>query len=135
MNVADIITLMCRLVPKGHSFTIPKTCKNGQVFHEVELGVMLKRGGRHHNKLSDWREDIGAYFLLLDYTDVEETKRAVQNGLPWYVAKNQDNFLYLSDPIAAEDIEDPHDVELELKINGEVRQKDNTGNMHFKIYQ
>lgn len=30
-------------------------------------------------------------------------------------------------------IKDPHDVELELKINGEVRQRDNTGNMLFKI--
>jgi acylpyruvate hydrolase len=91
------------------------------VFHEVELGVMLKRGGKHFSKTSDWREDIGAYFLLLDYTDVEETKRAVQNGLPWYIAKNQDNFLYLSDPIDAQEIDDPHNVELELKINGELK--------------
>ena len=36
--------------------------------------------------------------------------------------------------IAAEDIEDPHKVELELKLNGETRQHDLTGNMHFKIY-
>lgn len=37
------------------------------------------------------------------------------------MAKNQDNFLVLSDPIPAEDIDDPHNVELELKINGQVR--------------
>lgn len=30
-------------------------------------------------------------------------------------------------------IKDPHDMELELKINGKVRQRDNTGNMLFKI--
>ena len=30
-------------------------------------------------------------------------------------------------------IEDPHNMNLELKINGEVRQADNTGNMNYKI--
>ena len=95
---------------------------------------MLKRGGRHHSKLSDWREDIGGYFLLIDYTDFDETKKATQGGLPWYMAKAQDGFLCLSDMIPVEAIEDPHNVELELKINGQVRQKDNTGNMHFKIH-
>lgn len=94
---------------------------------------MLKRGGRHHSKHNDWKDDIGAYFLLLDYTDVEETKKATQKGLPWYTAKAQDNFLVLSDMIPADEIDDPHNVELELRINDEVRQKDNTGNMFFKI--
>lgn len=96
---------------------------------------MLKLGGRHHNKLSDWKQDIGGYFLLIDYTDFDETKKATQAGLPWYLSKAQDNFLYLSDFIPADQIQDPHDVELELKINGQVRQKDNTGNMHFKIHE
>ena len=32
------------LMPKGQSFHIPKTSAPGTVNHEVELGVMLKRG-------------------------------------------------------------------------------------------
>ena len=32
-------------------------------------------------------------------------------------------------------ISDPHNVDLLLKINGEIRQQDNTGNMIFKIGQ
>ena len=39
----------------------------------------------------------------------------------------------LGDLLPKETIPDPHNVELLLKINGEVRQKDNTGNMVFKI--
>jgi acylpyruvate hydrolase len=31
------------------------------------------------------------------------------------------------------DISDPHNLELTLNINGNVRQQDNTGNMYFKI--
>ena len=41
----------------------------------------------------------------------------------------------LGDLIRKEEIADPHNVILELKINGEVRQRDNTGNMNFKIDQ
>lgn len=37
--------------------------------------------------------------------------------------------------IPVEAIDDPHNVELELKLNGVVKQKDNTGNMHFKIHE
>ena len=36
--------------------------------------------------------------------------------------------------IPADQIEDPHKVELELKINGQTRQHDTTGNMHYKIW-
>lgn len=75
------------LLPKGQSFTIPAHSRDGSVFHEVELGVMMKKGGRHHHKLSEWQHDIAGYFLLIDYTDFDVTKQAVQNGLPWYLAK------------------------------------------------
>ncbi len=94
---------------------------------------MLKHSIGHNFHKKDWKNAIGAYFLLLDYTDTSEMKKAVPKGLPWFQAKAQDNFLYLSDIIPLDAIEDPHDVELELKINGQVKQKDNTGNMYFKI--
>lgn len=84
-------------------------------------------------KRHDWRQDIAGYFLLIDYTDTNMIKEATEHGKPWLLAKAQDKFLYLSDIIPAEAIEDPHNVELELKINGKTRQKDNTGNMYFKI--
>ena len=80
-----------------------------------------------------WKNSIGGYFLLLDYTDSEQLKDALQNKVPWFLCKTQDNFMVFSDLIAPEKIDDPHNVELELKVNGQIRQKDNTGNMHFKI--
>jgi len=30
-------------------------------------------------------------------------------------------------------VKDPHNLELTLSINGQIRQMDNTGNMHYKI--
>ena len=79
---------------------------------------------------------MGAYVLLLDMGDMSLMKKAMgaaPAGGPWLTAKAQDGFLVLSDLIPKEAISDPHNCELELRINGEVRQKDNTGNMLFKI--
>jgi 2-keto-4-pentenoate hydratase/2-oxohepta-3-ene-1,7-dioic acid hydratase in catechol pathway len=84
---------------------------------------------------AEWKDHIAGYFLLIDYTDSTMTKEAVEKGQPWFIAKGQDRFLVLSENvIPAEKIEDPHKVELELKINGETKQHDLTGNMHYKIW-
>ena len=52
----------------------------------VELGVMLKQGGRDI-KAKDWKSYIGGYVLLLDYSDISLAKEAMANGTPWMLAK------------------------------------------------
>lgn len=68
------------------------------------------------------------------------TARNVQNvakrhRLPWTAAKGFDTFLPLSERIPKSALPDPHsdDVELFLSVNGEVRQKDSTSLMLFRI--
>ncbi|TNV75792.1 hypothetical protein FGO68_gene9308 [Halteria grandinella] len=121
------------LQPKNSpQFKLPKDSVKNQINHEVELGVMLKKGG---GKGEGWKNCIGGYFLLLDYSDGLQAKNASEKGTPWFMAKAQDGFLMLSDLIPVEAIEDPHQVELELTINGETRQRDVTGNMHYKLWE
>ena len=120
-------SLSC-LLPQGQSFHLPKSSAPNTINYEVELGVMLKRGGALG---SQWQHAIGGYFLLLDFTDTSLLKP----GNPWYLSKAQDGFLVLSDLIPAEAIADPHKVELELRLNDKTRQKDVTGNMNFKIWE
>ena len=72
----------------------------------------------------------------------DEAKKA---GLPWTAAKGTftrlfvvdgvgyDTFLPVSKFIAKEKIPDPHDVRLQLQVNGKVVQDDNTNLMLFKI--
>lgn len=71
--------------------------------------------------------------MCLDYTDTGDVDESRKAGVAWTFGKNQDGFLMLSDLVDKEAIGDPHDVELMLKINGEIRQHDNTGNMYYKI--
>lgn len=66
MCIASLI--MFSLIPKGESFHIPKYAEKGDIFYEVELGIMLAKGGKNI-KRPDWKSYIGGYFLLIDYTD------------------------------------------------------------------
>ena len=97
--------------------------------HEVELGVILN----DKDSSAPWIDRIGAYVLLLDMTNKVELGKAITKGMPWYKAKVQRGFLVLSDLIRKEEISDPYNVELELTINGETRQKDITKNMNYNI--
>ena len=58
---------------------------------------------------------------------------AKKKGLPWSIAKGFDTFLPISNYIAKSAIPDPHDVELYLTVNSQVRQSDNTNLMLFRI--
>ena len=99
--------------------------------HEVELAVILndKPPG------APWLDRIGAYCMILDMGHGPSLRTAIGSKQPWFVGKSMDSFLVLGDLIPKDAIRDPHDVELELRINGELRQQDNTGNMIFKIGQ
>jgi len=58
---------------------IPATAQDGTINYEIELGVMLKRGGKHHHKV-DWINDIGGYFLAIDYTDPNQLAKSTKAG-------------------------------------------------------
>lgn len=58
---------------------------------------------------------------------------AKKKGLPWSIAKGFDTFLPVSKFIPKSRVPDPHNVDLYLSVNGEVRQEDNTELMLFRI--
>lgn len=58
---------------------------------------------------------------------------AKKKGLPWSIAKGFDTFLPLSRFIHKIKIPDPHNVNLYLSVNGEVKQDDSTALMLFRI--
>ena len=106
-------SLSC-ILPRGENFHLPKSSAPNTINYEVELGVMLSRGGARG---AGWQQAIGGYFLLIDFTDTSLLKP----GNPWYLSKAQDGFLALSEFIPAEIIADPHKVELELRLNDKTR--------------
>ena len=68
-------------------------------------------------------------------TERDMQTAAKKAGRPWDIAKGMDGFLPVSDFIDSSLISDPHNMNLELKINGVTKQKGNTKEFIFKIPQ
>ncbi|KAK8671155.1 hypothetical protein V6N13_037760 [Hibiscus sabdariffa] len=100
--------------------------------HEVELAVVIGQKARDVpiNTAMDY---VGGYALALDMTAREIQSVAKSAGLPWTVAKGQDTFTPISSVFPKSMVPDPDNLELWLKVDGEIRQKGSTKDMTFKI--
>ena len=90
--------------------------RSSEVHHEIELGVLIGMTGRNI-EAKDWKKHIEGYFLGIDFTDRELQATAKKNGSPWTLAKSQDGFFAVSGFVDAEEVRNPHDLEISLKIN------------------
>ncbi len=100
--------------------------------HEVELGIIIGKNGKHINEEQALQHVLG-YLVALDITARDIQSVAKKNGWPWTIAKGFDTFTPLSDAVVKERISDPQNLDLELKINNVIKQKANTNQMIYSI--
>lgn len=100
---------------------------------EAELAVIIGRCG------VDISEDeatayIAGYTVLNDVTARDIQKVDLAAGHPWLRSKGIDTFCPMGPNITLPDeIGHPIELEVELRVNGELRQKDNTRSMTFSV--
>lgn len=102
------------------------------VHHEVELGVVIGKKGRDVPE-SDAMNHIAGYTLAIDMTARNLQEVVKKKGLPWSAVKGFDTFCPVSNFIPAEDVEDPHNLRLWLKVNDKLAQNGLTSDMIFRI--
>lgn len=102
---------------------IPPQSQN--VHHEVELAVAIDKTGKNIPTEKSL-EYVGGYGIGIDVTARDIQQKAKEKGHPWTVAKGFDTFAPLSTFIEKDQIEDPQNLSLQISVNGEVRQSDNT---------
>lgn len=102
---------------------------------EVELGIIIGKTVKDldEHDTAGWMDAIDSYLLTIDMTGRNVQEEAKKRGLPWSIAKGFDTFLPIAGPIEKSKIEDPHNVDLWLSVNGDVKQSDNTELMLFRI--
>lgn len=105
----------------------------GDVHHEVELAVLigatLKQASEEHVAKA-----IAGYGVALDLTLRDLQAGFKKAGQPWERAKGFDNACPLSGFIpVSEYTGDPQNSELQLVVNGELRQHGSTADMIHKI--
>ena len=78
-------------------------------------------------------DHIGGYCVALDITAMDKVKECAGKGHPWTLGKAWDTFTPISDVIPAGEINDPDDVTLWLKLDGEVKQLGSTKDLWFSV--
>ncbi len=113
----------------GHNHTIVLPRVSSQVDHEAELAVIIGKRG-HDIAESDAMDYVAGYSIFNDVSARDYQNRSNQ----WLLGKSFDTFGPLGPAlVTADEIPDPHNLNLELKLNGQARQRTNTSDMIFSI--
>ncbi|KAJ3338667.1 hypothetical protein HDU91_001149 [Kappamyces sp. JEL0680] len=97
------------------------------VHHEIELGLVIGKDGRDIAE-ADAMDHISHYAAALT-VQVD----AKLHGNPWTRSKAYDTFCPLGELIPKTDVRDPHDLQLDLLVDGVLRQSGSTRDLIFKI--
>jgi 2-keto-4-pentenoate hydratase/2-oxohepta-3-ene-1,7-dioic acid hydratase in catechol pathway len=98
------------------------------VDYEAELAFVIGRGGRNIPR-REAMDHVAGYLILNDVTARKLQKEERQ----WFRAKSMDSFAPCGPAlVTADEVADPHDLDISLQLNGEVRQHSNTRNLHFR---
>jgi len=118
------------IIHNGDAVEIPAF--SSSLHHEVELVAVI---GRQCKRVTEKEamKCICGYAVGLDMTlrDVQDV--AKKKGHPWSVSKGFDTSAPISDAVPAETVSNPHKLDIQLKVNGEIRQRSNTSKMIFPL--
>ena len=100
--------------------------------YELELAVVIKKAGKWFSP-EEAVDYIGGYVIFNDITARDIQRREMRSGV-FSFCKAIDTFCPLGPWIVTPDeIPDPHDLRMELRVNGEPRQVSHSGNMSVTI--
>lgn len=109
--------------PVYHNLSITR-----QLDHEVELAVVIGKAGKNISR-EEAMDHVFGYTVINDIS-ARDCRRAGQ----WIVSKGQDSFAPMGPVLLSrEEIADPHNLNLSLRLNGVEKQNSNTKFMLFRI--
>lgn len=115
--------------PHNGTVAIPHFSNN--MHHEVELVVIIGKDGDNITE-TEARNYIAGYAVGVDLTLRDVQAIAKQKGEPWATAKSFRGSAPISMVVPPHHFDDAN-AELELYVNGELRQKGNTNQMERSI--
>jgi 2-keto-4-pentenoate hydratase/2-oxohepta-3-ene-1,7-dioic acid hydratase in catechol pathway len=115
------------VIGPGDEIIIPKNTEKPD--YEAEFAFVIGKGGRHI-KAADWQEHVFGYMNLNDVS-ARDVQLAVSQ---WVMGKTFDTFAPMGPwLVTADEIADPHNLNISLTMNGETLQDSNTRELIFKI--
>ncbi len=131
MEIPKVPTIFSKfasaVIAPGEPIVLPKA--STQPDYEAEFAFVIGHGGRYI-PAERWREHVFGYTIINDVSARDYQMATTQ----WLMGKTFDTFApmgpYL---VSADEIPDPHALDISMTINGEVLQHSNTRELIFKI--
>ncbi len=115
------------VIGPGQPIILPKA--SAKPDYEAEFAVVIGKGGRHIPE-DRWRDHVFGYTILNDVSARDFQMATSQ----WMIGKTFDTFAPIGPAIVtADEVEDPHDLDISLELSGETLQSSNTSNLIFTI--
>lgn len=95
-----------------------------ELHHEIELALRF-----------DKNLEIDSACIALDLTDRDKQNQLKAKGQPWTLAKSFKEACPLSSFFPVKSLEELKNLDIVLKINGDIRQQGNTAQMIFPLEQ
>lgn len=118
------------LIHSGDDIILPLL--SNEVHHEVELAVIIGKEGRNI-PVDDALSHVLGYAAFLDLTARDIQREGKKTSRPFGVSKSFDTFAPISMITPAHEVADPMNLQLLLKVNGEIRQDGHTSQMLFPV--
>jgi len=113
----------------GHNSPIVLPKNSAKPDYEAEFAVVIGQGGRHIRE-DRWREHVFGYTIVNDVSARDFQMATSQ----WMMGKTFDTFCPMGPVVVtADEIADPHNLRISLRLNGEVLQDSNTRNLIFGV--
>ena len=116
------------IIHSGRSVVIPPA--SSDVHHEAEL-VLLIGETTSNCSTQDAMKSVKAFGIGIDFTARDLQAQAKKDGRPWTLAKGFDTFAPVGNLVPFTGKEDLNELNVSLRVNGEVRQDDSTSLMIF----
>jgi len=100
--------------------------------YEIELAIIMGKRCKYVDKAGAW-DAIAGFTIFNDITARDIQRMEMKSGLLNF-GKNMDTFAPFGPCLVPrDDIGDVHNLDIECRVNGEVRQKSNTSHLSVKV--
>jgi 2-keto-4-pentenoate hydratase/2-oxohepta-3-ene-1,7-dioic acid hydratase in catechol pathway len=115
------------VIGPGQAIVLPRNSRKPD--YEAEFAFVIGTGGRHIPGY-EWRQHVFGYTAFNDVS-ARDFQRATSQ---WMIGKTFDTFAPMGPClVSADEITDPHALDISLRIGGETLQHSNTRELIFKI--
>jgi 2-keto-4-pentenoate hydratase/2-oxohepta-3-ene-1,7-dioic acid hydratase in catechol pathway len=131
--VPDFPTLFAKysscVIGPGEPIVLPRLTK--EIDYEAELGVVIGKRAKHVAE-AEALEYVAGYVPFNDVSARDYQRRTSQ----WTIGKTFDTFGPMGPAlVTADEVPDPHGLDIQLSIDGEVLQHSNTRELVFSVQQ